>query len=464
MKTKFKDHALPIISSVLLVIFALLNILTNFISDGETIDSSTNQAIVSAIIGSMVILTICLLVKEEHLFKVGLGVYAIIIGMFVIQYIFGFDAFWLDFMDVEIHPEQLLSLTSVGIAAGMYKYGDTSKKYIPIIMALLPLPLSYFQEYFIYGTFILYFISIIVALVVLKCEKKINVSWLVYAAVAVLMVAFTVYLCIKGHYFHELIKVILSRGKSAPDSTGYIRTITDKIFTSSQLIGKNDILINENIPYEAMMSLERFKSLIILLEYGWILFAALILFYIGFFVILFKMVKKTNQSSFAKNLSLFAAIALVSHAAVSLFALFLGSSPMFNMPFMESSYSINIVEYILYGMIISLNIKRNKPSIINEIGKEKETDKTLSLVDEHGKTTEFDVLDLVYYKRGLYICLSEITENDEPEEVTVLKIEHEGDKLDLDKISFISVDDEATLERVFELFKENTSDDYNFVD
>lgn len=461
MKTKFKDHALPIISSVLLIIFALLNILTNFISDGETIDSSTNQAIVSAIIGSMVILAICLLVKEDHLFKVGLGVYAIIIGMFVIQYIFGFDAFWLDFMDVEIHPEQLLSLTSVGIAVGMYKYGDTSKKYIPIIMALLPLPLSYFQEYFIYGTFILYFISIIVALVVLKCVKKINVSWLVYAAVAVLMVAFTVYLCIKGNYCRELLKVIITRGKCAPDSTGYIRTITDKIFTSSQFIGKNDIFINENIPYEAMMSLKRYKSLIILLEYGWIPFAALILFYIGLFVSLFKMVKKTNQSGFAQNLSLFAAITLVSHATVSLFALFLGSGPMFNMPFMESAYSINIVEYILIATIISLYINRNKPS---KIGKEKETDKTLSLVDELGKTTEFDILDLVYYKRELYICLSEKTENDEPEEVTVLKIEHEGDKLDLDKISFISVDDEATLERVFELFKENTSDDYNFVD
>lgn len=401
MKTKTQEKILPIISTVSLVIFALLNILTNFISDGKTIYDSTNQAIVSAIIGLTVVFAISLLVKEQHLFKAGLAAYTIIIAMFVIQYIFGFDVFWLDFTDVEMLPEQLLPLTSIGIAVGIYKYGETNKKYIPIILTLLPMPLMYFQEFFIYGIFTIYFTAVIIALIVLKCQKKINVSWMVYAAVAVLLAAFAAYLCIKGNYCHELIKVILTRGKCAPDSTGYIRIITDRIFTSSKLIGKNDIIFNLNIPYEAMMSLARYKSLIVLVECGWAPFGALILLYIMFYTFLFLMVKKTNQSSFAKNLSLFAAIALVSHTAVSLSALFLGSYPMFNMAFMESSYSINVVEYILYGMIISLYIKRNKPSIINEIGKEKETDKTLSLVDEQGKTTEFDVLDLVYYKRGL---------------------------------------------------------------
>ena len=87
-----------------------------------------------------------------------------------------------------------------------------------------------------------------------------------------------------------------------------------------------------------------------------------------------------------------------------------------------------------------------------------ENDNIIILNDDNGNEVEFEFLDLIPYRGNEYVVLLPVS--DEAEEVVILQLEEADDETE----SYISVDNELTLQAVFEIFKEKAKDIFNFVD
>ena len=79
---------------------------------------------------------------------------------------------------------------------------------------------------------------------------------------------------------------------------------------------------------------------------------------------------------------------------------------------------------------------------------EEELDNIIVLNDENGEEVPFEFLDLIELEGEEYVVLLPVEEDEEAE----------GEE------SYVSVDDEDTLNKVFEIFKEKFKDEFNFVD
>lgn len=93
-----------------------------------------------------------------------------------------------------------------------------------------------------------------------------------------------------------------------------------------------------------------------------------------------------------------------------------------------------------------------------------ELDNIVILNDEDGNEVKFEFLDLIDFEDEEYIVLLPVNEEGEEEEgeVVILKVEDTDEEAEEE--SYVSVDDEDTLNKVFEIFKERFKDDFNFVD
>lgn len=88
-------------------------------------------------------------------------------------------------------------------------------------------------------------------------------------------------------------------------------------------------------------------------------------------------------------------------------------------------------------------------------------DNIIVLNDEQGNEAPFEFLDLITYKNEEYVVLLPVEDSDEAGEVVILKLaEADND----DEEAYVSVDDDLTLQTVFEIFKEKFKDEFNFVD
>ena len=94
-----------------------------------------------------------------------------------------------------------------------------------------------------------------------------------------------------------------------------------------------------------------------------------------------------------------------------------------------------------------------------------EEDNIVILNDEDGNEVKFEFLDLVELDDEEYVVLLPVAEEGEEEdgEVVILKLEDNDDE-DSEEESYVSVEDEETLNKVFEIFKEKFKDDFDFVD
>ena len=94
-----------------------------------------------------------------------------------------------------------------------------------------------------------------------------------------------------------------------------------------------------------------------------------------------------------------------------------------------------------------------------------ELDNIIVLNDEDGKELKFEFLDLVELDDEEYVVLLPVAEEGEEEdgEVVILKLEDNDDE-DSEEESYVSVEDEDVLNKVFEIFKEKFKDDFDFVD
>lgn len=93
-----------------------------------------------------------------------------------------------------------------------------------------------------------------------------------------------------------------------------------------------------------------------------------------------------------------------------------------------------------------------------------ELDNIVILNDEDGNEVKFEFLDLVEYEDEQYVVLLPMSEENEDEdgEVVILKLEDTDD--DSDEESYVSVEDEDVLMKVFEIFKDKFKDEFDFVD
>lgn len=87
-----------------------------------------------------------------------------------------------------------------------------------------------------------------------------------------------------------------------------------------------------------------------------------------------------------------------------------------------------------------------------------ENDNIIILNDDEGNEVEFEFLDLIPYRGKEYVVLLPVS--DDADEVVILQLEEADDETE----SYISVDNEMTLQTVFEIFKEKAKDTFNFVD
>ena len=94
-----------------------------------------------------------------------------------------------------------------------------------------------------------------------------------------------------------------------------------------------------------------------------------------------------------------------------------------------------------------------------------ELDNVVILNDEDGNEVKFEFLDLIELDDEEYVVLLPMAEDGEEEEgeVVILKVEDNDDE-NSDEESYVSIEDEEILNKVFEMFKEKFKDDFDFVD
>ena len=91
-------------------------------------------------------------------------------------------------------------------------------------------------------------------------------------------------------------------------------------------------------------------------------------------------------------------------------------------------------------------------------------DNIVILNDENGNEVKFEFLDLIELDEEEYVVLLPVAEEGQEEEdgeVVILKLEENDNE---EEESYVSVDDEDTLNKVFEIFKEKFKDEFNFID
>ena len=93
-----------------------------------------------------------------------------------------------------------------------------------------------------------------------------------------------------------------------------------------------------------------------------------------------------------------------------------------------------------------------------------ELDNIVQLYDEEGNEVNFEFLDLVELDDEQYVVLLPITEEGEEEEGEVVILKLEDSEEDEEKESYVSIEDEEILNKVFEIFKEKFKDYFYFLD
>ena len=102
---------------------------------------------------------------------------------------------------------------------------------------------------------------------------------------------------------------------------------------------------------------------------------------------------------------------------------------------------------------------------VPEVGAEEvQEDNIVILKDEDGQDVAFEFLDLIELDGESYVVLLPAEEGaEEDEEVVILKQE-QGVELENGDESYVTVEDEEVLNKVFDIFKDKFKDEFNFVD
>jgi len=93
---------------------------------------------------------------------------------------------------------------------------------------------------------------------------------------------------------------------------------------------------------------------------------------------------------------------------------------------------------------------------------EEELDNIIVLNDENGEEVPFEFLDLIEYEGEEFVVLLPVEEDEETAgEVVILKVEDTDSE---EEESYVSIEDDELLNKIFEIFKEKFKDEFNFID
>ena len=95
---------------------------------------------------------------------------------------------------------------------------------------------------------------------------------------------------------------------------------------------------------------------------------------------------------------------------------------------------------------------------------EEELNNIITLNDENGEEVSFEFLDLIELDDEKYVVLLPLEDDSDDEEVGEVVILQLEDTESEDEESYVGVEDEEILNKVFEIFKEKFKDEFNFVD
>ena len=93
-----------------------------------------------------------------------------------------------------------------------------------------------------------------------------------------------------------------------------------------------------------------------------------------------------------------------------------------------------------------------------------ELDNIIVLNNEDGEEVKFEFLDLVDLDDEQYVVLLPMTEEDEEDEGEVVILKLEDTDTESEEESYVSVEDEEVLMKVFNIFKEKFKDEFDFID
>lgn len=85
------------------------------------------------------------------------------------------------------------------------------------------------------------------------------------------------------------------------------------------------------------------------------------------------------------------------------------------------------------------------------------------LTDENGETVNFEFLDLIEYEGEQYVVLLPVEREDENDASEVVILRLDDSEADDEEI-YSAVEDQETVEAVFNIFKQKFSDEYSFDD
>ena len=97
-------------------------------------------------------------------------------------------------------------------------------------------------------------------------------------------------------------------------------------------------------------------------------------------------------------------------------------------------------------------------AISNDFENDTPPDNIVVLTDEDGNEAKFEFLDLIAYRGKEYVVF--LPNNETADEVVILEFEELSDGTE----NYSSVDDDFTLQVVYELFKQRAQDKFNFID
>ncbi len=89
-----------------------------------------------------------------------------------------------------------------------------------------------------------------------------------------------------------------------------------------------------------------------------------------------------------------------------------------------------------------------------------EEDEKVVLTDEDGNDVEFEFCASIEYEGNEYVVLLP----EEEDEVVILQVVEPEDEENSDDVTYVTVDDDNVLEAVFEIFREQAQDEYDFED
>lgn len=82
-------------------------------------------------------------------------------------------------------------------------------------------------------------------------------------------------------------------------------------------------------------------------------------------------------------------------------------------------------------------------------------------VDDEGNVEKFEILDFIEFEGTDYAVLLPVTDNEEELMVHILEVVEE---LDSEYDTYVGIDDQELVDKVYAVFMEKHKDDFNFVD